>query len=163
MIAKGCRFYEGAVRVPLLISWPGRFRKGAIVEEPVELIYIVPTVLDAAGLEIPEHVQGQPLTSFLTAGAGGHRERRHVRTEYYDALDLPNATHADMFFEGRYKLVVYHGHGLGELYDLAEDPDEFHNLWSDPAARPKKAELMERLLSAVVLSTDPGQPRIGRF
>ena len=163
LLAKGCRFYEGAVRVPLLISWPDRFRKGAIVEEPVELIDIVPTILDAAGLEIPEHVLGQPLTSFLTTGAGGQRERRHVRTEYYDALELPNATHADMFFEGRYKLVVYHGNGLGELYDLAEDPDEFHNLWSDPAARSKKAELMERLLSAVVLSKDRGQPRVGRF
>ena len=68
-----------------------------------------------------------------------------------------------MFHDGRHKLVVYHGQGLGELYDLAEDPEQFRNLWNEPAARSKKADLMEQLLSAVVLSKDRGQPRVGIF
>ena len=34
-----------------------------------------------------------------------------------------------MIFDGRHKLVVYHGTGLGELFDLEKDPHEFDNLW----------------------------------
>jgi len=86
-----------------------------------------------------------------------------VRSEYHDALDRPFASHADMIYDGRFKLVVYHGHEVGELYDLQDDPFEFHNLWTDPARQSLKLDLMKRLFDAVMLSTDPGQPRIGRY
>ena len=37
-----------------------------------------------------------------------------------------------MIRDDRYKLIVYHGHDIGELFDLENDPDEFDNLWDDP-------------------------------
>ena len=42
------------------------------------------------------------------------------RCEYFDAVDLPDHTYATMFRDNRWKLVVYHGKGVGEMYDLRE-------------------------------------------
>jgi arylsulfatase A-like enzyme len=75
----------------------------------------------------------------------------------------PNASHASMIFDGRYKLAVYHGHDVGELYDLHEDPHEFRNLWHDPEALAIKYQLMKLLFDGVMLATDEGQPRVGRY
>jgi arylsulfatase A-like enzyme len=92
---------------------------------------------------------------------GVHRD--YVRCEYHDALDRPFASHANMIFDGRYKLIVYHGQTVGELYDLQTDPDEFHNLWNDSSALSLKHELTKELFDAVMIATDEGQPRIGRY
>lgn len=162
LVGKGCRFYEGAVHVPLLVSWPARFRRGVICDALVELTDIVPTLLESVGLPQPEYVQGRSLVPYLTGGAPD-RPRRFVRCEYYDAIRMPRASRANMLFDGRWKLVVYHGQGLGELYDLKEDPGEFHNRWAEPAARQVKADLIARLLDDLALSADPGPPRIASF
>jgi hypothetical protein len=68
-----------------------------------------------------------------------------------------------MIFDGRHKLVLYHGQGVGELYDLQEDPNEYLNLWDHAQARALRCELTERLFDAVMLATDEGQPRTGRY
>ena len=61
LLLKGCRFYEGLVRVPLIWSWPGRFQPGLRTDALVELIDIVPTLLDLAGLPLPAaHRTGAP-------------------------------------------------------------------------------------------------------
>ena len=65
--------------------------------------------------------------------------------EYYDAVDLPAGTHATMFFDGRYKSIVYHGLNLGELYDLQTDPWELQNLAEEAGRRVLCAELGDRL------------------
>ncbi len=56
---KGCRFYEGLVKVPLIISWPGTIQQNVQSEALVELTDIVPTVMEASGLPIPEKIQGK--------------------------------------------------------------------------------------------------------
>ena len=65
-----------------------------------------------------------------------------------------------MIFDGRYKLVVYHGHSVGELFDLKADPHEFDNLWDSAETAAVKQQLLMRLFDAVMLATDEGQPRI---
>jgi arylsulfatase A-like enzyme len=161
LFAKGCRFYEGAVHVPLLFSWPARFRPGLRSSALVELTDIVPTLLDAVGIPPPDSVQGQSLLRILTGEADPSLHRPFVRSEYHDALlvNAPKPTHANMFFDGRWKLVTYHGVG-GELYDSADDPHEFRNRWQDPACREVKAGLTARLFDALMLATDFGQPRL---
>ena len=163
LVLKGCRFYEGAVHVPMIWSWPGRFCQGLRSDALVELTDIVPTLLQAAGLDVPERVQGMSLLPILEGQAEPHTYRDFVRCEYHDALDRPYASHANMILDGRFKLVVYHGHELGELYDLCEDPHEFCNLWDDPAAQDIRHALVKRLFDAVMLATDEGQPRVGRY
>ena len=159
---KGCRFYEGLVHVPLIISSPSRFQGGVRSRELVELIDIVPTLLELAGLDVPDDVKGRSLLPILTgeSTAGSHRDV--VRSEFRDALDMPNRSHADMIFDGRHKLVVYHGTGLGELFDLEEDPHEFDNLWDAGEAADIKGELLIRLFDDVVLAANEGQPRLAK-
>ena len=87
--------------------------------------------------------------------------RDFVRCEYYDALDAPDGTFATMYRDERYKLVLYHGHDLGELYDLEEDPDEFENMWDEPQAQPLKLELMQKSFDVSMLAMDRGPRRVG--
>ena len=66
-----------------------------------------------------------------------------------------------MYRDERYKLVLYHGHGLGELYDLEEDPEEFENMWNEAEAQPLKLDLMQRSYDASMLAMDRGPRRLG--
>ena len=68
-----------------------------------------------------------------------------------------------MYRDDRYKLIVYHGHDLGELYDLVEDPNEFNNLWDDPEYVEVKLALMQRSFDESMLAMDPGPLRIGHM
>ena len=161
LIRKGCRFYEGLVRVPLILRWPGRIEPGRVSGDLVELIDLAPTLLRAAGQPVPSWMQGRSLLEDApAAGAGGGRQA--VRSEYFDAIDGPDGTYATMYRTRSHKLVVYHGHGLGELYDLDADPGEFDDLWDDPAAAAVKSELLLRSFDASMrAAVDVGEERIG--
>jgi len=63
----------------------------------------------------------------------------------------------------RYKLVVYHGHEPGELFDLEEDPHEFKNRWDDPAYRDVRNELLKRSFDQLAVAVDRGPARTGRY
>ena len=161
LIQKGCRFYEGLVRVPLIFSYPGRFREGWVSDALVEVTDKVPTLLELAGLEVPERIQGRSLLPLLTGRTEMDEHREAVRCEYYDALDMPDGTFATMYRDRRHKLVVYHGHGLGELYDLMNDPGEFENLWDEPDAQGLKLDLLQRSFDTSMLGMDRGPRRVG--
>jgi arylsulfatase A-like enzyme len=161
LIQKGCRFYEGLVRVPLICTWPGHFEADTQSDGLVELTDIAPTLLELAGLPVPAYMQGKSLLPILTGAVSEARQRDFVRCEFYDALDLADGSFATMFRDERYKLVVYHGHGLGELYDLETDPDEFENRWDDPTYATLRMDLMQRSFDASMLAMDRGPQRIG--
>ena len=66
-----------------------------------------------------------------------------------------------MYRDTRYKLVVYHSQGLGELYDLEEDPWEYRDLWNDPNHKDTRNRLiLESFNSHVNLTTNVGSKRI---
>ena len=68
LTAKGCRFYEGAVRGPLIISWPGRFRQGLVAGGLVELTDVAPTLAELTG-EPLQWTNGRSLLPILTGDA----------------------------------------------------------------------------------------------
>ncbi len=154
---KGCRFYEGLVKVPLLWSWPALLMKGIVSDALVELTDIAPTLLEIVGLDIPRQMHGRSLLPILTGQSppGDHRE--YVRSEYYDAQEH-NQAFGTMYRDSRWKLVVYHGHPFGELYDMEDDPNEFTNLWDDPDVQGVKLQLMKASLDSTVLAMDIGPP-----
>ncbi len=134
LIFKGCRFFEGAVRVPLVIAWPAGFARGVVSPALVEEIDLAPSLLDAAGLVVPPYMQGISLAPILRGEGdpGAHKARvicHFNRSDDDPAVAMAERTHATMTFDGRHKLVVYHGHDLYELFDLEADPGEFENLW----------------------------------
>jgi arylsulfatase A-like enzyme len=161
LVQKGCRFYEGLVRVPLIFSWPGHIEAGQRSDALVELTDKAPTLLELCGQEIPDNMTGKSLLPILTGQAPPDHHRAFVRCEYYDALQAPDGTLATMYRDRRHKLVVYHGREYGELYDLQEDPDEFDNQWENSAFTNIRADLMKRSFDASMLAMDRGPRRIG--
>jgi len=168
LVGKGCRFYESLVRVPLICSWPGQVREGVICDALVELVDIAPTLLELAGVPLPERMQGRSLWPLLTGAAVEHRD--FVRSEYYRALnpDAPGrehlqGTYATMIRDRRYKLVVYHDRDIGELFDLEIDPGEFDNLWTDPAYADLRFTLLKRNFDALAHAVDIGPKQVTQF
>jgi arylsulfatase len=164
-LQKGCRFYEGLVRVPLIFSWPGQYQKNVQCDGMVELLDLSATLLDIAGVDLPEYHQGQSLLPVLRGDADGTALRDSVRCEYFEALDPHftggTGTFATMHHDGRYKLSLYHDHNLGELYDLEADPWEFEDLFESPDHQAIKHRMIaESFNQHVLLTTNVGAKRI---
>lgn len=141
----GIFVYQATVRVPLIVSAPGRFPEGARVPEPASLADVMPTVLDALGLEIPAGTDGGAL---LGLALGGPAPGRPVYAESY----LPRLQFR--FHELvalRRGTLKYIEAPTPEMYDLATDPDETRNL---AAVHPDRADLAERLVEFVA-AADP--------
>lgn len=165
LMYKGCRFYEGLVRVPLIFSWPGQFLQNLTAEGLVEMLDMTSTIVELAGLEQAEYMQGRSLLPILKGDADPAHFREFVRSEYFDALDTyftgGTGTFGTMYRTERYKLCMYHNKDLGELYDLENDPWEFDDLWDSPAQHEIKHQLIEDSFNAHVnLTTDMGSRRI---
>ena len=162
LMLKGCRFYEGLVRVPLLISWPGQVQPG-ISDELVELIDIVPTLYELLEMDVPGYVQGRSLAARLRGELPAAPHRGFVRTEHYAATNFPDKTHATMYRDRRWKLVLYHQKDICELYDLEADPWEHHDLSQDPEYAEVKWDLMRRSYDATVYAHPAQTDEYGPF
>ncbi len=159
---KGPHFYDECVRVPLVMRWPGVFQAGLCTDALVELTDLAPTLLACAGLDPESQMQGRSLLPILTGAADPHHHRDHVFCEYYNAWSHPGA-YGTMLRTRDEKIVTYHDSEPGELYDLTSDPDEFVNLWDDPAATDRKLRLLKECFDASVFTMDPCPPRRGEF
>ena len=159
LIYKGCRFFESLVHVPLIISWPAKGIHGKLSTALVELVDLAPTILEAAGIEIPYNMQGKSLLPMMTGKADTSHHKNFVISEYNDAIGgkvMPDHSHGFMYFDGRYKVCVYKGHNVGEIYDLQEDPGEFDNLWNNASFVDKKAELLHKAIMGYMSTSDAG-------
>lgn len=159
---KGCRFYEGAVHVPLIFSCPARFYQGRQVTELAELTDIAPTIAECCGIEFIDTV-GHSLLPHLCDCGRTPFQREYVRCEYYASNINADNTFATMFRTERYKLICYHGIDYGELYDMRDDPEERRNLWDDPAYERLRYELVKRSFDVAMVVQRPGQHRVGRY
>ncbi|MHC4873378.1 MAG: sulfatase family protein [Planctomycetota bacterium] len=161
---KGCRFYEGLVRVPLIFSWPGKFRENLHSDALVELTDIVPTLLELTGMPIGEKIQGKSLLPILSGDHTPDSHRDFVRAEYYSALGTGGpVSFGTMIRNRRYKLVNYHGHEAGELFDLEIDPGEFNNLYDNPDFREKRLELTDKSFDSLVFAIDLGPRQVADY
>ena len=163
LLQKGCRFFDGLSRVPLAWRLPGRVQADLCSNALVELTDIAPTLLELADLPVPSGMQGRSLRGILEGQVSPDRHREFVRCEYLDAIDKPDHTFATMYRDSRWKLNVYHGHDIGELYDMEADPFEHESLWDSPAHQGIKLDLMKRSFDATVLAADPGPPRVSSY
>ena len=145
-------FYEEVVRVPLVVSCPGRLPEGTVIPEQVETVDILPTMLSLAGLEVPGNVHGVDLSSTMCLGFGDADRVTFAEIDL-SISGIPeltrNASHRVMARTNDWKLVYsWTGDGFGEdavLYDLANDPGETVNVYDDP----RNADEVARLKRAV--------------
>ncbi len=164
LILKGGHFYEGLVHVPLIFSCPGSLQQDLKSEALVELVDVAPTILNLAGIDIPQRVQGKSLIDILTGRVDSNFHKDSVYCEYYNSLPgVHEDVHATMYFDGRYKLVVYHGSEIGELYDLHIDPSEFDNRWFDAEYAAIKNRLMLASFDKSIMTVDPVPECVGNF
>lgn len=120
--------YDGGVRTPIMIRWPGRVEPGRRTA-PVSTIDFVPTVLKAAGLPVPPELPGKDLVA-LARGAAEH-EAIYGEIFTHDAVDLlrPAASLKYRWTrQGDWKLIVPAGGSPTALYNVAEDPNEETNV-----------------------------------
>ena len=151
---KGPHFYDCALRVPLIIRWPGKFKAGLQSDALVEMMDLMPTLLDAAGIPVPEGVQGQSLTPLLTGQTTVHRDSLYA--EHYDSSFLYDPPPMATSVRTRtHKLTMYHSLRTGELYDLEKDPGEFHNLWDHPNSRDVKEQMSALMIERMADTVDP--------
>jgi arylsulfatase A-like enzyme len=164
LILKGGHFYEGLVHVPLIISCPETILANVKSNALVELVDIAPTILDFAGVKIPQRVQGESLINILTGKAEPDILKTSVYCEYYNSLPgVHTGVHATMYFDGHYKMVVYHGSEIGELYDLETDPSEFDNKWFDDEYLSIKNQVLLASFDRSILTVDPVPECVGKF
>ncbi len=124
-------FYEESAKVPLLVRWPARLEGGQSIESLVQNIDIAPTILEAAGLQSPDHFQGMSFTSLFSGDDVAWRDR--IFYEYYWEMDFPQTPTMFGVRTDRYKYIRYHGiWDTNEFYDLQNDPDEMQNLIDAP-------------------------------
>ncbi|MCK5208569.1 MAG: sulfatase-like hydrolase/transferase, partial [Cyclobacteriaceae bacterium] len=122
--------YEASVKVPLLVWWPGNVKKSRTINEMVANIDIAPTLLDIAGISIPENMDGQSFKSLLEGEEINWR--KELLYEYYWERNYPYTPTTHALLTGRYKFIRYHGiWDLDEFYDLQSDPNETTNLIND--------------------------------
>lgn len=151
---KGAYFYEGLTHVPLIFSCPGRIGSGIVSGALVELVDVAPTILELLGMEVPYYMQGRSLAGILTGAAAPDHFRDSVYSEFYSCLKgCHEDIFATMYFDGRFKLVTYHGKKYGELYDLKDDPGEFCNRWDDPDYRQIRGLLVQESFDHTILKT----------
>ena len=126
MIDKRC-MYEESIRVPMVMSCPELFgTAGKRVKKMVLNIDVAPTFLEAAGVEVPEAMQGM---SFLRLAEQPEMAWRDAFLyEYLWEPPYPETPSMFGIRTDQHKYVQYHGvWDTNELYDLAKDPDELHN------------------------------------
>ena len=127
--------FEHSVRVPLIIAGPGLPKQNR-VDTPVYMQDVMPTTLEIAGKEIPQHVQFKSLLPLL------HGKRTEQYAAIYGAY-LPQAQR--MVRSGDFKLIVYPNAKTLLLYDLKKDPYEIENLAEQPEYAQTIRELFDEL------------------
>jgi arylsulfatase A-like enzyme len=136
--------YDHSIRVPLFVCGPN-IPRGKRVEADVYLQDVMPTILELAGAEIPDHIEYHSLLPFAN-GSRGH--------SHYDAIYGCYMDQQRMVRQGNFKLILYPYASKMLLFDLVKDPEEMVNLAGEDGYRDKKAQLFDKFLELQVQMED---------
>lgn len=145
--------YEGGVRVPLLVRWPGVTPADAVCKEPMLLADVVPTLVAAAGLPpASTAVDGLDLGPLLRNPAARlERDALYFHYPHYYATTTP----VGAIRARDWKLLEYFEDDRAELYNLKDDPGESKDI---AAQMPERAAEMRRRLQAWRTSVGAAMP-----
>ncbi|MCC6419822.1 MAG: sulfatase-like hydrolase/transferase [Gemmataceae bacterium] len=153
--------FDDAIRVPLLIRWPGAVKPGTEIREMVCNVDTFASVLGMLGVPAPANYkhQGRDFSPLLRG------EKVAWRDAHFSQYDLHNGGLAYMrsIRTARYHLVRHHFTNLlDELYDLDQDPGELRNLYKNPKYRAVRDQLQERLTAWQRSIDDPILRKAGK-
>lgn len=133
--------YEASIRVPCLMRYPALTAgPGRVVDELVSSLDLPATIVDVAGLEVPDCYPGHSLRPLLTGS--GDWLRQSVLIEHFEDAACPEIPATLCLRTASQKLIHYLREGeQDEFYDLAADPDERSNGIGDPACAADVARL----------------------
>ncbi len=135
--------YEGGIREPMLIKWPGVVKPGSVCDEPVTSTDFYPTMLEMAGLDLmPEqHIDGVSMVPLLKNK--GRLKRKAIYwhyPHYHGSGNRPSGA----VRAGDYKLIEWYEDNSVELYNLKSDIGEKHDL---AKIMPEKAAELQAMLA----------------
>lgn len=144
------QLYEGGIRVPAIVRWPGKTQAGRVCDVPIIGLDFYPTILEMAGVTKPagHALDGESLVPLLKGAGELPREAIFwhfpAYLEPYNEGQWPwRTTPAGAVRKGDWKLIEFFEDGRTELYNLRNDVSEKNDL---AAERPEKAEELHRLL-----------------
>jgi len=139
--------YEGGVRIPTLIRWPGVTEAGVEIAVPITTMDFFPSLLEMAGQPPrPEGLDGQSLVPLLTRSGSLERDALYFH--------LPHQSLCSSVRMGRYKLIRFWGRST-ELYDLEADVGETNDL---AQTEPERREELEARLDRWLTEVDANLP-----
>jgi len=139
--------FEGGIRVPFIVKWPGVARKGVTVDDPVISIDILPTIAAAVGVDLPKDVpiDGKDLGPLLTGKGKLDRKTLYWHFPHYRHNPGPYSIIRD----GDWKYIKYY-EGQTYLFNLKDDLSETKNLTT---SMPDKVKELDEKLMAYLKST----------
>lgn len=143
--------YEGGIREPLMIRWPGTTRAGSVINDPISSVDLAPTLCEAAGARLGK-VDGVSTRPLLRSGHLTERPLFWHYPHYSDQGGKP----AGAVRLGEWKLIEFYEDSRLELFHLADDPGERRNLVRREPARAKK---LHELLADWRTSVNASMPR----
>ena len=150
--------YEGGIRVPFLVRWPGHIKPGTESDTPVCSIDVFPTILDAVGRPCTSEIEKSMACHCLPLLKIGWRQTGLDRDELI--WHFPHYRHApgpySILRKGDWKLIQF-DEGISELYDLKNDLSESNNLAEQDSQT--KSKVMQNRLSAILESMDAKRPQ----
>ena len=125
--------YEESLKMPFVIRYPGQIEAGTVVSDIVSNIDFAPTLLEMAGVPIPEKVQGNSFFKILK-GQASNDWRQSMYYHYYEYPYYHRVQPHYGIRNQRFKLIhFYYNIDTWEFYDLENDPSEMNNLINNPA------------------------------
>jgi arylsulfatase A-like enzyme len=133
--------YEGGIRVPMIVKYPGKTAAASVCKQPVMIEDFFPSILEMAGIKKPEIRQEVDGKSFVSLLEGKKMAQRRSFFWHYPNLwdgTAPGVFPSSTILKGNMKLIYNYETGGKELYNLAVDLSETHNLANEDPVLLKK-------------------------
>jgi N-acetylglucosamine-6-sulfatase len=158
VIDKRCS-YEESIRIPMIARAPGIIPAGQSISAIVANIDVAPTLLQVAGVSVPDQMDGRSFAPFLKGRQPQEPWRGFLLYEYYWERNYPQTPTMHAVFNDRIKYTRYHGiWDIDELYDLRNDPHERNNLIHHPEWQDQINSLNARLFGMLEESNGMSMP-----
>lgn len=137
--------YEESFRTPMIMRYPKEIQSGTVVDKLIQNLDFAPTLLDYSGCEIPDDIQGESFREVVSGIDENWRDA--IYYTYYEYPGEHNVQRHHGIRNARYKLIhFYFSSDTWELYDLAKDPTEMHNIYNHPEYAEVQQEMHQKLI-----------------